>query len=167
MKTLLFLRHGKSDWDAPFGYDHERPLAQRGQKAAKLMGRFIASSGHEPDAILTSTAVRARDTVRIASEAGGWSAPIRETSELYGASAQTVLALVKEEHHSTDRLLLAGHEPTWSDTVSRLIGGASLRFPTAALARIDFDVASWRHVDFGRGELIWLLPPKALKGLKL
>jgi phosphohistidine phosphatase len=164
MKSLLFFRHGKSDWDAPFSHDHERPLAKRGRKAARVMGRFISSSGQEPDSIVTSTAVRARDTVNLASKAGSWSAPIRETRELYGASPRTILEVVHEESDSVDRLLLAGHEPTWSHTISLLIGGGNIRFPTAAMARIDFDVSSWRQVDFGSGELQWLIPPKALTG---
>jgi len=164
MKTLLFFRHGKSDWDAPFDRDHERPLAKRGRTAAQVMGRFLASSGQAPDSIVTSTAVRARDTVRMASRAGGWSAPIRETIDLYGASPKTVLSLVHTEPDTAQSLLLAGHEPTWSHTVSMLTGGCNVRFPTAAMARIDFDVYSWRDLDFGLGELIWLIPPKALTG---
>lgn len=164
MKTLIFFRHGKSDWDAPFDHDHERPLAKRGRKAAQVMGRFVVSSGQEPDAIITSTAVRARNTIKLASKAGSWSAPVRETRELYGASPHTILTIIQAESDSSDRLLLAGHEPTWSQTISRFIGGGNLRFPTAAMARIDFDVSSWQEVDFGGGELKWLIPPKALTG---
>ena len=165
MKTLVLFRHGKSDWDAPFDRDHDRPLAKRGRTAAKTMGRFLASSAQEPDSIITSTAVRARDTVRLASRAGGWSAPIRETVDLYGASPQGVLSLLHAEPDSVNFVLLAGHEPTWSHTVSLLIGGGQIRFPTAGMARIDFDVYSWKDVDFGRGELTWMVPPKALTGL--
>ena len=164
MKTLLFFRHGKSDWDAPFDHDHDRPLAKRGRNAAKLMGEFLMSSGSAPDSIVTSTAVRARRTVEIASEAGGWDAPIRETRELYGVGPREVLAVVHEQPDTSYRLLLAGHEPTWSNVVSLFTGGSSVRFPTAAVARIDFDVSAWREVAFGQGELIWLVPPKLLTG---
>ena len=62
------------------------------------------------------------------------------------------------------RLLLAGHEPTWSSLAGLLLGEASLRFPTAAVARIDFEVDSWRDVRAGGGTLRWLLTPKALAG---
>ena len=117
MKTLVFFRHGKSDWAAPFDRDHDRPLAKRGRKAAQVMGRFLASSGQAPDSIVTSTAVRARDTVRVASRAGGWSAPIRETLELYGAGPETILSLIRTEPDTAESLLLAGHEPTWSHAV--------------------------------------------------
>lgn len=165
MKTLLFFRHGKSDWDAPFDRDHDRPLAVRGQKAAQTMGRFLASSGQVPDSIVTSTALRARDTVQLASRAGGWSAPIRETLDLYGADPRSVLSLIHGEPDSVRSILLAGHEPTWSHTVSLLTGGGNVLFPTAAMARIDFDVHAWREIDFGLGGLIWIIPPKALAGL--
>ena len=164
MKTLLFFRHGKSDWDAPFDHDHERPLNKRGRAAAALMGEFLSSSGSAPDSIITSTAVRAKTTVKLAAEAGGWKALIRETQSLYGAGPQEVLSVVHEASDTSFRLLLAGHEPTWSHTVSLLTGGSSIRFPTAAIARVDFDVASWREVGFGRGELVWFVPPKLLTG---
>lgn len=162
MKTILLLRHGKSDWDAEFGHDHERPLNARGRKAAKRMGRFLAASGTLPDRIVTSTAVRARTTLEIVREAGGLTAPVRETRDLYGAGPDVLLGEIRTADEAADVLLLVGHQPGWGETVGRLIGGGSVRFPTAALARVDVEVARWRDVTFGRGELIWLVPPKAL-----
>ncbi len=66
------------------------------------------------------------------------------------------------EGDAAEVLLLVGHQPGWGETVSRLIGGGAVQFPTAALARVDVDVQQWRDVAFGRGELIWLVSPKAL-----
>lgn len=163
MKTVFFLRHGKSDWDANFDHDHERPIATRGQKAARRMGRFLARTGQVPDAIVTSTAVRAKQTLALAMEAGDWDVPVRESRSLYEDGPVAVLAVIQAEAAAAQSLLLVGHEPTWSSSISRLIGGGAVRYPTAALARIDFEVASWREVQFGRGELQWLLPPKVLK----
>ena len=162
MKTLLFLRHGKSDWDADFSTDHERPLAGRGRKAAATMGRFIAACGVLPDRIVTSTAERARTTVEIAMAEGGWTAPVRETRALYMASPADLLVQIRAEDDAASVLLLVGHEPTWGTMVSRLIGGGAVRYPTAAFARVDLGVARWQDVAFGHGELIWLVPPKAL-----
>lgn len=162
MKSILFLRHGKSDWDADFSTDHERPLSKRGRKAAATMGRFIASCGVMPDRIITSTAVRARTTVELAKEAGGWDAPTRETKTLYHASPADLLVQIRAADDDANVLLLAGHEPTWSSAVSRFIGGGEVKYPTAALARVDIDAKRWQDVDFGRGTLIWLVPPKAL-----
>ncbi len=160
MKTVLFLRHGKSDWDADYAHDHERPLARRGRQAAKTMGRLLAERGPVPESIVTSSAVRAVQTLKRARKAGGWDAPTRVTDALYHAGAEDLLAIIRAEPDATGVLLLVGHEPTWSETVSRLAGLPSVRFPTAALARVDLGVDHWREAAFGSGTLVWLLKPR-------
>jgi len=42
MRTVILFRHGKSNWNAKYGLDFERPLAERGILASKKMGRYIA-----------------------------------------------------------------------------------------------------------------------------
>lgn len=162
MKTLLLLRHGKSDWDAPYGHDHDRPLAKRGRKAARKMGRWLAERGPVPDHIVSSTAIRARTTARRANDEGGWDAPVTLDEVLYGASPDDVLALVRAEADATDVLMLVGHEPTWSETVDAFVGGFDAHFPTAAIARIDFDAAHWSEVGFGAGRLAWIARPREI-----
>ncbi|WP_424522101.1 SixA phosphatase family protein, partial [Rubrivirga sp.] len=56
MKTIILLRHGKSDWEADYDGDHQRPLAKRGQKGARKMGRFLTTARSVPDRALTSSA---------------------------------------------------------------------------------------------------------------
>jgi len=162
MPTLLLLRHGKSDWDAPSTADHERPLARRGIKAAKAVGRFLAATSEVPGEVFTSTAVRARKTVELAAEAGGWACPVRLVPELYGATPAAVLALVRAYDGPASTLLLAGHEPTWSELLTLLTGGGRCRFPTAAVAALHFEVETFGEVGPGGGELLWLLPPRLL-----
>ena len=163
MKTILLLRHGKSDWGTP-APDHERPLAKRGRKAAALVGRFLARAGELPDVVITSSALRARDTVDRAIRAGAWERPVSVRDALYESSLEAVLAEIRGQDDAVQSVLLAGHEPTWSELASGLCGGARLRLPTAAVARIDVGVERWQEVEPGRGELVWLLTPKLLSG---
>lgn len=163
MKTLLFFRHGKSDWNAEYQGDHERPVSKRGQKAARRMGNFLKEAGQVPQSIITSSALRARSTVEMAAESGGWNCPVRVTDALYESSPEILLSEIRDEPDEVDLLMVAGHEPVWSETISRLAGGCRLRFPTAAVARIDLDADSWKDVRFGEGTLIWLVTPKLLK----
>lgn len=163
MKRILLLRHGKSDWSAAFDRDHERPLAERGRRAAATIGRFLTAIGAAPEAVITSTAVRARTTVELAAEAGGWSCPVIESGRLYESSPETVLAVLREAPAAAANALLAGHEPVWSATAGRLIGGASLKMVTAAVACIDVPASSWEEVGFGDGTLLWLVNPKPLQ----
>ena len=162
MKTVLLFRHGKSDWNAPFGFDAERPLAERGISAAALMGRFITEAGVAPDLAVSSPAVRARTTLEIAAEAGGWDAPRRIEPAIYDGSAVTVAERIRETDNDVATLLLTGHQPTWSTLTSSLIGGGVISFPTAAVACIDLAITSWADAAPGRGELRWFVPPRIL-----
>jgi phosphohistidine phosphatase len=165
MPGLILFRHGKSDWDADYpGGDAARPLAHRGRKAAKRMGKFLARAGQAPDAVITSPAVRAETTLRLAMEGGGWSCRVRAAAALYGGGVPGLLAEVRDEPATTHVLLAVGHEPTWSEAVCAFIGGGEVDLPTAAMARIDFDVDRWREVGPGTGVLAWIVVPRLLGG---
>lgn len=162
MLQLLVMRHAKSDWTGDFAEDHDRPLAPRGVKAANLIGRFLAASGHGPDTVLASTAVRARETADRLMEAGGFSCPVISTRDLYGTHPSGALEIVADRAE-LPRLLIVGHEPTWSGLVSLLTGGGRVRMPTAATACVEFPVDDWHDVTVGSGQLRWLVTPKLLK----
>ncbi len=167
MKTVLLFRHGKSDWDADYGSDHSRPLAKRGRKAARAMGQWLAQKGPLPDSIVSSTAKRAKQTLKRAQKAGAWNAPARFTRDLYDAYPSDLLAIMRREPDTTNVLMLIGHEPTWSETIEELSNEDVYHFPTAAMARIDLPIDSWREAAFGRGTLVWLQKPKTLVQWKL
>lgn len=157
MKILHLLRHAKSDWPAGVA-DADRPLKPRGRRAAAEVGRFLAAS--PPDLVLASTAVRARDTARLAAEGGGWTCPVEPARELYEASPESVLSVVRRQPPGVATLLLVGHEPTWSELVARLVGGGRVRMRTATLATIRFEVDAWTEVAFGTGELEGVWTPR-------
>ena len=161
-KKLILFRHAKSDWDTDAASDHARPLAQRGVEAARVMGRFLMSAGEVPDQVLCSTAVRAVTTVQLAAKAGGWIVPIDFRDTLYLPDTGSVIGEIRRMPDKLSSLMVVGHEPAWSELVSELIGGGEIRFPTAAMARINFDTDSWEKVRRGRGTLAWLVKPKLL-----
>jgi phosphohistidine phosphatase len=164
MRTLLVMRHAKSDWGAAFSSDHERPLARRGIKAARRIGRFLTESGTAPDLIVSSTATRALTTAELAAEAGDWRCEIRTTSDLYASDPERVLDVVGEIEDGVEKLLIAGHEPTWSTLVTWLIGGGRVRMPTAAVACLDLPHGGWSDIAPATCELRWFVTPKMLKG---
>jgi len=163
MKTILLLRHAKSAHGAEFASDHERTLTERGERAARHIGRFLAAAELIPDLVLTSTAVRAVETVRLAAESGGWQLPIESRDALYLPSPEDVLSAIQHAPDSARRILVVGHEPAWSTTASRLSGGGRYRFPTAGLGAITVPVERWQDVAFGRGELQFLIHPRLLE----
>ncbi len=164
MKTLLVMRHAKSDWGAASLGDHERALAPRGIKAARKMGRFLAESGTVPDLVISSTAVRALTTAELAGEAGAWGCDIVTSQDLYASDPDRVLDVIRETGNGIQRLLIAGHEPTWSALVGWLIGGGRVRMPTAAVACLDLPKGDWIDLAPATCELRWLMTPRMLKG---
>ena len=161
MRTLLILRHGKSDWNAAFGDDEQRPLAKRGQEAAAKIGRFIVEFGAAPDLAITSPAIRAAETLEIARTAGQWEASVKEDRTLYVGSVAGILEMIRSTSPDHKTLLLAGHQPTSANLVATLIGGGRLRFPTAAVACVQFQ-STWNDIGPGTGELAWFVIPRSL-----
>ena len=162
MKILLLFRHGKSDWQADFSHDHERPLARRGRRAARAMGRWLTRTGPRPEQIICSTALRTRQTCALARKAGRWAAAVEYEGGLYGADVTDLLGCIHNAPEHCDVLMLIGHQPTWSEVAARLTGQAAMHFPTAAMARVDLPVESWLDAEFGIGTLVWLQSPKKL-----
>lgn len=160
MRTLLIMRHAKSDWGAGVEEDHQRPLAPRGVKAAGRMGRFLTAVDHAPELVISSTAVRALTTARLAAEAGGWACPVQSTDLFYGSGTEAVRQAIAAVPDSVSRLLVVGHEPTWSALVGVYSGGGSVCFPTAAVACVEL-AGGWARA--GHGQLQWLVTPKLLK----
>lgn len=170
MKTLLLLRHAKSSWDDPALADFDRPLATRGRKAAPRMGRDLERRGWRPDAALVSTAKRTRQTWDLV--AAELAAPPRPEfrGALYEASAEQLLAELRQAPAAAATVLLIGHNPGMEDLARQLAGDGSdaqalgrlhEKFPTAALARLLFG-GDWADLGAGTARLSHCLRPKDL-----
>ena len=159
MKTLLLMRHAKSDWDADYGSDHDRPLNDRGLRNARLMGRVLADEGLVPDLIISSTALRARRTAELATEAGNWDSEIVLDRSLYDEGPKGVLE-VGASAPDVNRLMLVGHQPTWSMLVSAVTAERA-DMKTATVAVIELDIESWAELPDASGTLIGVIEPKS------
>ncbi len=147
MKTLLVMRHAKSDWDADYGADHERPLNGRGRRSAEHMGKELAARGLIPEHVMTSSAVRARTTAELAMAAGGWGSTLVVHDELYDSGVGGVLGVIRSAPDASP-LMVVGHQPTWSMLV-RDLTGMDATMKTAAVAVIQCDVEHWSDLETG------------------
>ena len=169
MKTLILLRHGKSDWDADYVGDHQRPLAKRGQKASIKVGRFLARTNEVPELVLCSTALRTQETLELAMDAGEWTdVDVKYDNTIYHAGYDQMLRSLAALPDDVERVMVVGHEPTTSLLAGQLIGGAFINFPTAGIVRIDLNLDHWKSCRSGVGTLIWHIIPRHLKkGIKI
>jgi phosphohistidine phosphatase len=168
-KRLVLLRHAKSSWAEALP-DHDRPLAERGRKAAPVMARFLAGRGIRPDLVLVSSAVRTQETWALMAPA--LETGIRRDEErLYEAPAEQLLALLQETSDAVGTLMVIGHNPGLEELARMLIkdGDAAAiarlyeKFPTAAVALLDIPVASWKDLAPQSARLVLFETPKSVR----
>jgi len=171
MKTLLLLRHAKSSWDDPSLEDFDRPLAPRGEKAAPLMAAYLKKKELRPDLVLCSPAARARQTWSLVAQSLGDKVKVKELQGLYLGAPSRLLEAVRRAPDAAPCVMLVGHNPGMEHLAMALAGPSSkpkamaklhAKFPTAALAEIEFDAKSWKDLAHGTGRLKRLVQPKDL-----
>ncbi len=158
MKTVIVLRHAKSDWSDMALRDFDRGLNGRGYRAAGVMGRWAALQGLDVDRIVASSAIRVVETLgRFAEAHGACPVPVFDL-RLYLASGSTIADVLSETDESVSRLLVAGHSPGLEQLIltavpddgrSPLRDDVEIKFPTAALAVLEFDNPDW--ASFAKG----------------
>ena len=162
MRNLYLIRHGKSDWDADYGKDHDRPLAARGQRDAGKIGAYLKRASVHPDLVLCSSAVRTRETLDLVMEAAGWRSEVSVVKQLYLADPQEVIALIASQPDSVQTLAVIGHQPFTGQVASHFLGGRHLEVPTACVIGMEFDAPSWESVRQEQGRLLMHLLPRRL-----
>lgn len=168
VRTLVLLRHGKSDY--PDGVDdHDRPLAARGRREAALAGDWLRAHVPSLDGVLCSTATRTRQTL----ERTGVAAPVRHLDRLYDATPGIVIDEINRvPGHFDDpvhTLLVVGHEPAMSgvalglaaveDSDRQAADDIAAKFPTSAIAVLRTE-QPWEELGLGGAALVTFHVPR-------
>ncbi len=164
MKMLILMRHAKSSWATPGMSDHDRPLNDRGRRAAPVMARWLAGRGLIPEAILCSSAKRTRQTVRRMRKAvPELPEPVIEP-RLYDSGPDVMRACLALLPSSCVSAMIVAHEPGISEMLARLTGCEHGPFPTAAIAVLDLDIGAWGEAPWLRARLREMMRPRDLMG---
>ena len=148
---IIFIRHGHAEDIAPDGSDSGRRLVAQGEQTAAATAEAIKAAGYEPDRIISSPRVRARQTAAIAAQALTPGAEPEVDERLSGGAGIGDLQGIVHDRPG-EVLVLVGHEPDFGGLVSRLIGGGSVAMKKSGAACVRLVV-----VEPGLGELQWLI----------
>jgi phosphohistidine phosphatase SixA len=155
---LHLIRHAHAGdpeaWDGP---DAARPLSEKGRSQAERLGRYLADIGFRTDAIVTSPKLRAKQTAEIVAAHLG--IDVVEDQRLAGALDLDTVAAILKDAYDTERPVLVGHDPDFSELVSILSDAANAPMRKGALARIEIE----GRLEPGAGTLRWMIPPDALR----
>ncbi len=162
MKTLILIRHAKSDWGNLNASDFERELSERGRRDAPEMARRAAGRGLIPGLCVASPACRAMQTARLM--APNLALPVEQIEwrdELYLASPAILLDTVRHTPDHIDVLALLAHNPGITDLANRLCPAAGIdNVPTAGIVTLTFATDSWQQIGPGGTLLDFDYPKK-------
>jgi len=169
VKNILLLRHAKSAWNTPHQNDHDRPLNDRGARAARIMADHIAGKAPRPGLILCSTAARTRQTLaQLVKALGSPTPPISLEKELYLASESELLERLQALPEDIESVLLVGHNDGIGQVGATLARhGLSIalerlreKYPTGALATLRPPAGPWSALAPGTCELLAFVRPR-------
>lgn len=146
MKTLLLLRHAKSDWSHEGQRDHDRTLNPRGRRDAPRMGKLLRAEKLIPDLVLSSTAKRARKTAEKVVAGGKLTAPIQQLESFYLAPPKAYIEAFQQQHDDVVCLLAVGHNPGIEE-LSQILTGQAEPFATGTLAHIELKIERWSDMS--------------------
>jgi phosphohistidine phosphatase len=166
MRRLIVMRHAKSNWTDPGLRDLDRPLNKRGRRSAALIGAWLRERDYKPDRALVSNARRTQETWDGVVAVSG-AAATSYLPEIYHAEPETLLRVVQAASDEPS-LLLLGHQPEIGEFARRLLreppaDATFEKFPTAAVAVIDFGCDGWADIGWGSGTLTAFVVPRALE----
>ncbi|PRY21145.1 phosphohistidine phosphatase [Aliiruegeria haliotis] len=161
MKTLILLRHAKSNWVNPDLEDIDRPLNKRGKRSAKALGKWVRKSPWTPDKVLCSTSRRTRETWEGLSLEG--TPELRD--DLYHASPDAMLDVIRKTEG--DVVMLIAHNPGIAALAHELVAEAPSHsrfsdYPTGSLLVVEFDVKKLGKIALGSGSVRAFLTPHDL-----
>jgi len=170
LRRLLLLRHAKAEPGAAEQEDHDRTLTERGVADAAAMARYLRKQGYIPSRILCSTSLRTVQTVEPVLKLAP--APVDYLAAIYLAPPGRLMALAQDAADADTVLMLVGHNPGLEQCAVLLarepvkpreqhrLDVLEEKFPTAALAVLDFDIARWKQLAPGTGRLVDFALPK-------
>lgn len=175
MKYLTIVRHAKSSWAEAGLSDHDRPLNERGRKAAPAVAAFLHRTyfgGNgvpallpRPDRLVTSTALRALTTAQMMREA--FAMPVERLlldSHLYLAEAGRILETMRGFDETWRHVMMFGHNPGMHDFAERILARAHVpKMPTCTAVIMAFPHEFWGLADWHEAQLIGYITPKALE----
>ena len=160
-RLLLVMRHAKSDRDPSYASDHERPLAARGRRDAPRMARLMQRQGVTPQLILSSDALRARQTAELVHEALA-DAELRLDARLYGAGVEDAYTVLAELPAEVSCVLMIGHNPGLEMLVDELSGRDDALLKTCSVAVLQLSLGSWSEIGEDCARLQTIVHPREM-----
>ena len=163
---LYIMRHAKSDWGIPGTSDFDRPINKRGNKSAISIGKWMSENNYLPEKIISSPAVRARQTIELVVEQidSKTNKDISYEQDLYLPSLDSLLENINLYKNDVNSLMLVAHNPGLEELIYFLDNTPGSQYKEMTTSNLvifeyknnKFDIAT------DKGCLIEFIKPKEL-----
>jgi len=164
MKTLYIVRHAKSSWENPGLADHERPILKKGKNRTQLVCNYLVENNYNVDLLISSHAVRARQTASIIAD--GLNYPeenIQISPTIYHGDIDDLLNQLFELPNDVNSVMLFGHNPTFTSFANYFLPKNIDWLPTSAVVCIEFKTDKWENFINARKKAKFVITPRLLK----
>jgi phosphohistidine phosphatase len=170
MRRLFLVRHAKAEFSVGRD-DYSRKLTPRGRADARRVAETLAARRFLPDILIHSGAARAKETAEIFAAEWRGKVALEEDAHLYDASFTTLLDRTRALRHEHKNVGLVGHNPGFGELAMALAGSGvkadlqrlAAKYPTGAVAVLDFSIDRWAEVEPNSGMLALFLTPGELE----
>lgn len=162
LKTLLLIRHAKSDWNDTSLSDFDRPLNERGKRDAPLMAQRLLDKKIRIDLFVSSPAKRAKKTATIFAEAYGLDKKqVEFHDELYLAHEKVFSAVISKLNNNADAVAVFAHNPGITDFANSLTNTRIDDMPTCCIFAVQAACNSWNEFATAKKTFLFVDYPKA------
>jgi phosphohistidine phosphatase len=162
MKTLLLIRHAKSDWSTPSLGDFDRPLNERGKRDAPEMAQRLLDQKMKIDAFVSSPAKRAKKTATIFAKAYKRDKDeIIFKEELYLATVDLFFDIIKKTPDDYKSIAVFSHNPGITDFANHLTDARIDNIPTCGIFAVSIDTKHWAEFENAPRKFLFADYPKA------
>ena len=170
MRRLFLIRHAKAQPSVGRD-DFERTLTDRGRADARRVAAALATRNMLPEVLVHSGAARAKETAEIFAAEWPRKVKLEEELGLYDATQSVLFARARALSNAHKRIGLVGHNPGLGGLAVALTGSGAqaeqqrlaAKYPTCAVAVLDFSVPRWEEVERSSGMLALYLTPAELE----
>lgn len=162
LKTLLLIRHAKSDWNDASLSDFDRPLNERGKRDAPLMAQRLLDKKIAIDLFVSSPAKRAKKTATIFAEAYGFDkGQVEFHDELYLAPEPVFAAVISKLNNNSDTVAVFAHNPGITDFANSLTNTRIDDMPTCCIFAVQGNCKDWNDFEAAKKKFLFVDYPKA------
>ncbi len=163
MKLLYIIRHAKSSWDYPELSDHERPLIEKGRKRTRKVIEYLKKQAARPDFIISSSALRARETADLIAEGLGIDKDLVKTDPtLYHTDANEIFIQFADLSDKFHEVMIVGHNPAFTNFANLFLVPPIDWLPTSAVVCLEFETDKWEEIENAEFKVKFVIFPKLI-----